>query len=285
MEDKFVQVGQVRTRYRTLGDQGSTVILLHGIARSLEDWSENMRALSSLHRVFALDLVGFGLSDKPDLPYSVPFLAGFVRQFMQTLGLEPAVLMGNSMGGAVALELAFSNPELVEALVLAAPAGIGPKGAKWLAWCSVPIVGELIAQPSRAGTERIQKSLFANPDFFTPERITRDFELAVQPGATKAFLKTLRSMANYNGVRSSLYEPTLERLGLLKIPTLIVWGVQDHVLPVEYAPVAHAKIPNSELEMYDPCGHFPMLERSDEFNARVLAFLQSRVTGNQEITR
>ena len=135
MEDKFVQVGQVRTRYRTLGDQGSTVILLHGIARSLEDWSENMRALSSLHRVFALDLVGFGLSDKPDLPYSVPFLAGFVRQFMQTLGLEPAVLMGNSMGGAVALELAFSNPELVEALVLAAPAGIGSKGAKWLAWC------------------------------------------------------------------------------------------------------------------------------------------------------
>ena len=277
MEDKFVQVGQVRIRYRTLGDHGSSVILLHGIARSLEDWSENMRALSSVHQVFALDLVGFGLSDKPDVPYSIPYLAGFVHRFMQTLGLQKSIIMGNSMGGAVALELAFSNPELVEALVLVAPAGMGSKGAKWLAWCSIPIIGELLAKPSEVGAEQIQKSLFVNPNFFTPKRSARDYELAMQPNATKAFLKTLRSMANYRGLKASLCRAMLEKLGSLQLPTLIVWGVQDHILPVEYAHIARSKILNSELEIYDPCGHFPMLERADEFNARTLAFLEAHL--------
>jgi pimeloyl-ACP methyl ester carboxylesterase len=276
MEDKFVQVGQVRTRYRALGDHGSTVILLHGIARSLEDWSENMQALSSVHRMIALDLVGFGLSDKPDVPYSVPFLAGFVCQFMQTLGLEKSIIMGNSMGGVVALELALTYPELVRALVLVAPAGIGPKGARWLGWCSVPILGELLAKPSKFGAQLIQKSLFVNQDFFTPERRARDYELAMQPRATKAFLKTLRSMANFKGLKASLYRSILERMASIQLPTLIVWGVQDHILPVEYAAVAQGKISNSELEIYDPCGHFPMLERADEFNARVLAYLKAQ---------
>jgi pimeloyl-ACP methyl ester carboxylesterase len=180
------------------------------------------------------------------------------------------------MGGVVALELALTYPELVRALVLVAPAGIGPKGARWLGWCSVPILGELLAKPSKFGAQHIQKSLFVNQDFFTPERRARDYELAMQPRATEAFLKTLRSMANFKGLKASLYRSILERMASIQLPTLIVWGVQDHILPVEYAAVAQGKISNSELEIYDPCGHFPMLERADEFNARVLAYLKAQ---------
>ena len=274
MQDQFVNIGSVRTRYRSAGERGSAVILLHGIARSLEDWSENMHALSRFHRVFAVDLVGCGLSDKPNVAYSIPMLAGFVQDFMRALKLEQATLVGNSMGGAVSLELAFTNPSLVHGLVLVAPAGMGPKGADFLGLCSVPILGEVISKPSLAGSKRLLQGLYADKRFWTDARAERDFELARQPGATRAFLRMLRFMANRQGAKPSFYGPMLERLPNLRQTTLVVWGEQDHILPIEYAAVAASKIPGAQVQRYDPCGHFPMVERATEFNALVLEFLE-----------
>jgi pimeloyl-ACP methyl ester carboxylesterase len=274
MIDRFVMVNNVRVRYRSAGERGPVVLLLHGIGRTLEDWSENMLALGRSHRVFAPDFPGCGFSDKPNLPYTTPFLAGFVRDFLRALNLERVTLIGNSMGGSISLEFSAQFPELLEGLVLVAPAGMGQKGAQFLGLCSIPLFGEVISRPSRAGSKRVLELLFADRNLMTQARAERDFELSSQPGATQAFLKMLRFMANRHGAKPAFYNRSLENATKVRVPTLIVWGVQDHILPVEYAPVAAKTIPGSRVQIYDPCGHFPMLERAQEFNALLLEFLE-----------
>jgi pimeloyl-ACP methyl ester carboxylesterase len=125
MNDRFVEVDGLRVRYRSAGEYGPVLVLLHGIGRTLEDWSENMLALGESHRVFAPDFPGCGFSDKPVLPYTIPFLAGFVRDFLRVLNLERVTLVGNSMGGGISLEFSAQFPGLLEGLVLVAPAGMG----------------------------------------------------------------------------------------------------------------------------------------------------------------
>jgi pimeloyl-ACP methyl ester carboxylesterase len=274
MEDRFVEVNGLRVRYRSAGERGPVVVLLHGIGRTLEDWSQNILVLGGSHRVFAPDFPGCGLSDKPNLPYTTPFLAGFVRDFLWALNLGPATLVGNSMGGGISLEFSAQFPELLEGLVLVAPAGMGPKGAQFLGLCSIPVFGELISRPSRLGSKRALGLLFADRAMRTEARAARDFELSSQPGATRAFLRMLRFMANRYGAKPEFCRRGLESAASVRVPTLIVWGVQDQILPVEYAPVAERTIPGSRLQIYDPCGHFPMLERAEEFNALLLGFLE-----------
>jgi pimeloyl-ACP methyl ester carboxylesterase len=275
MRDRFVEVNGLRVRFRSAGERGPVLVLLHGIGRTLEDWSQNMLALGRSHRVFAFDFPGCGFSDKPVLPYTTPFLAGFVRDFLRALNLERVTLVGNSMGGGISLEFSALFPELLEGLVLVAPAGMGPKGAQFLGLCSIPVFGEVISKPSRVGSKRALEFLFADRNLMTQARAERDFELSNQPGATRAFLKMLRFMANRYGAKSAFCNRCLENAAKVRVPTLIVWGVQDQILPVEYAPVAGRVIPGSRLQVYDPCGHFPMLERAQEFNALLLEFLET----------
>jgi pimeloyl-ACP methyl ester carboxylesterase len=274
MQDRFVEVGGLRVRYRSAGECGPVLVLLHGIGRTLEDWSENMLVLGKSHRVFAPDFPGCGFSDKPVLPYTTPFLAGFVRDFLMALNLERVTLVSNSMGGGISLEFSAQFPELLEGLVLVAPAGMGPKGAQFLGLCSIPIFGEVISKPSRVGSQCALGLLFADRNMMTQARAERDFELSSQPGAMRAFLKMLRFMANRHGAKPAFYNRSLENAANLRVPILIVWGLQDQILPIEYAPVVAKTIPGSRLQIYDPCGHFPMLERAQEFNALLLEFLE-----------
>jgi pimeloyl-ACP methyl ester carboxylesterase len=285
MWDRFVEVNGLHVRYRSAGERGPVLVLLHGIGRMLEDWSENILVLGRSHRVFALDFPGCGFSDKPNLPYTTLFLTGFVRDFLRALNLERATLIGNSMGGGIGLEFSVLFPELLEGLVLVAPAGMGPKGAQFLALCSIPIFGELISRPSRVGSKRVLGLLFADRTMMTQARAERDFERSSQPGATRAFLKMLRFMANRHGVKPAFYGRSLENAAKVSVSTLIVWGVQDQILPVEYAPVAGRVIPGSRLQIYDPCGHFPMLERALEFNALLLEFWKLSINPHKSVSR
>ncbi len=110
LPDKYVKVGQVSTRFWQMGDEGSTVILVHGIGGSVENWAANIEELSQHHRVFALDLLGFGRTDKPAVSYSVANLARFLSDFLAAQGIERASVIGHSLGGGVSLEFAHSLP-------------------------------------------------------------------------------------------------------------------------------------------------------------------------------
>jgi pimeloyl-ACP methyl ester carboxylesterase len=275
MNTSFVQVGSNRVRVLEAGrDRGPTVVLLHGIGRSLEDWSENVDALAANHRVIALDLLGHGLTDKPRVAYSVPLQRDFLRDCLAVLGVERASLIGNSMGGAIAVAFTLEYPALVNRLVLVAPAGMGEKGADFLGLLTLPFLGELLARPSMDGSRNVCKALFSDSSFVTEARVNRDFELARQPGAQMVFLRMLRSMATRRGLRRELLEAIRGRLREVNAPTLMIWGKQDHILFVQYAEAA-AKALNARLEVFDPCGHFPMVECSADFNRLVTAFLTS----------
>jgi pimeloyl-ACP methyl ester carboxylesterase len=271
MQTHLVQVGAHRVRVLEAG-KGSAVVLLHGIGRSLEDWSENIEALARHHRVIAPDLLGFGLSDKPKLNYTVPLERDFLRDMFQVLKIERASLIGSSMGGAIAVAFALEYPQLTQKLVLVAPAGMGKRGADFLGLCTVPVLGELIARPSKIGARNICKSLFHDPTFVTETRVARDHELSKEPGAGRVFLSMLRSMAVRSGLRPELLEMIRGNLERVKAPSMVVWGRQDQILFETYAASAAQGL-NARLEIFEACGHFPMLEMSERFNALVVEFL------------
>ncbi len=269
-------VGSVRTRYAVAGEAGQPpIVLLHGIGRSLEDWSASA-SLAERFRVYAPDLIGFGYTDKPDAPYSLASLAEFVKDFLVTVGeTAPVVLIGNSLGGAVAQTFATTYPERVRSLVLVASAGFGSEVILALRLITLPGLGELLLKPSRRSAKGTVESLFYGSGFVTEERIAHTLNLARQAGAARAFLATVRNLGTWRGVRAAWRDDLSRRLITLDLPMLIVWGEYDEVLPVKHLNAAAKRYPHAQVHLFPNTGHAPQLERAADFNALVLDFLAS----------
>jgi pimeloyl-ACP methyl ester carboxylesterase len=274
-KDQYVEVGNIRTRYWVLGDGKSSAILLHGLGCYIEYWLDNVAALAQGRRVYALDLVGFGRSDKPQVRYSIPYLTEFVQEFMIVQDVDRAALIGGSMGGAIALRFALQYPHQVEKIVLASSVGLGKEVSIFFRMMSLPILGELFARPSRKGTAQQFRLLLHDPDSIQDQWIEEGYEMSSLPGAQRCLLSAFRSMFNIWGVRSDAYRPILDRLEEIEVPTLVIWGVQDRILPVTHAHQAVKRLPNSRIHILDPCGHVPNIERAEEFNALVTDFLSN----------
>ncbi len=272
-EDRFVNVGTVRARYWQAGGAGSAVVLLHGIGCSVLEWRGNIAELAQKHRVYALDLLGFGLTAKPaSADYSLRGHAQFVFDFMATQGLESAHLVGNSLGGRVALECALMAPERVASMVLVDPAGVGRETHINFRLAAVPVVGELLTRPSRFGLRMLWKLAFYNPAFVTDTLVEDKFNFASLPGAQAAFLKTLRSFLAFGGFPADQVAALHQALPGVKVPALVAWGKQDQLLPVRQADILKRLLPKVEVKLYDRCGHAPMVECAKEFNEDVLRY-------------
>ncbi len=270
---QYTKVGQINTRFWALGDEGSTVLLIHGIGGSLEDWILNADALAKHHRVYALDLVGAGHSDKPSASYSFSYMAQFVKDFMEAESISRACLIGHSLGGGVSLQFSIQFPDKVEKLVLVGSAGLGQQVTLLLRVLTLPIIGKLLSRPSRKGTAKFLKECLYDSTLITDELVDFGYNLASLPGAQDALLFTVRTLGNIRGMRKDVLRPIADNLATITVPTLIFWGQQDRILPVAHAHVAENKIPDTQLHVFDPCGHFPQLERPEEFNSIVLKFL------------
>ncbi len=274
MNEHYIRVNGLNLRYQTRGSSGPVLVLLHGIGRSLEDWECSLGPLSQSYRVYALDLPGFGRSDKPESDYSFAYFARVLEGFLDALSLEQVTLLGNSLGGGVALEFAFAHPERVSRLVLVDSAGFGSEVTLGLRILTLRGVGEWFSKPTPRLIRGTLEGVFFDRSHITPEREARELELARLPGVQTAYLSVARALGTFvGGVRAGWVWSVLRRCGDLKMPTLIMWGDRDQVLPVGHARVAQAHLPHAELEIFEACGHFPQLERPDEFVARVLEFL------------
>ena len=270
---QYTKVGQINTRFWALGDKGPTVLLIHGIGGSLEDWMLNADALAKHYRVYALDLVGSGHSDKPSASYSFSYMAQFVKDFMKAENIDRASLIGHSLGGGVSLQFSIQFPDKVEKLVLANSAGLGKKVTLLLRLLTLPIIGKLLARPSRKGTAKFLKECVYDSTLITDELIEFGYSLAALPGAQDSLLSMVHTLGNIRGMREDVLRSIVDNLTTIIAPTFILWGQQDRILPVAYAHVAEKKIPNVQLHIFDPCGHFPQLECPEEFNSLVLKFL------------
>jgi pimeloyl-ACP methyl ester carboxylesterase len=274
-QDRYVSLGSIKTRYWQAGSsQGSPIILLHGIGCSVLDWEQNIASLATHRRIYALDMMGSGLTEKPRGEYyTIPRLARFVLDFLNTQEIQRAHFAGFSLGGRVALECADSAPERVASMVLVAPAGLARQGMLLqFRLASIPFVGEMMLQPSAANLSTFFDLAFYDQSFVTPDFVARRLKQAMEPGAKEAFLKTLRSGVNLFGVHTAHVNALNAALPKMKMPALVIWGEQDNFISPEHAEVLRSSLPNVHIRLFDNCGHLPQIECSEEFNNTALAF-------------
>jgi pimeloyl-ACP methyl ester carboxylesterase len=263
--------------FRTAGD-GPVLLLIHGMARSADTWERVLPALAQRFTVVAPDLLGHGESAKPRTEYSVSAHANLLRDLLAALGHEHATLIGHSLGGGVAMQLAYQFPERCERLVLVASGGLGREVSALLRGLSIPGVEQLfplVCFPSlRDAGCRMAGWLGAAGLRVSPrvQEIWRSWVSLAEPAARRAFFRTLRAVVEPDGQAVS----ATDRLYLASnVPTLIVWGAGDTLIPVQHGVAAHAAIPGSRLEVFPEAGHFPHCEAPAAFVEAVIRFIDS----------
>ena len=248
------------------------MVLLHGIAGTSATWDAVIPRLAEHHEVLAPDLLGHGESAKPNGDYSLGAYANSLRDLLEALGLTRATLVGHSLGGGIAMQFAYQFLERCERLVLVDSGGLGREvhpllraaalpGAEfvlpWLSTTTSRGVGALVRGMGRLGIR-------AGPDL---DETWRSFVSLGEPAARRAFIQTVRGVMDLSGQRVS----ATERLYLAEgLPTLIVWGENDPLIPVRHARAAHERMPGSRLEIFPRAGHFPHRDDPERF-ARLLA--------------
>ena len=276
MPDQYVQVGDVRTRYRAAGEGEPPLLLIHGLGASLECWQYNLEALALSHRTIALDVVWFGKSDKPAREVTGDYFAEFIAGFMDSLGVSRAVLVGNSMGGLIAVMTAHLYPGRVAGLVLVSSAGFGRDLSWWLRLRTLVPTGKIL-RPSMRTYRSALRHLVYDPHIMNDDLVRVFVEMASLPGALDAHRRVLMSGVDWRGLKPATLEGIRNAAHAIRVPTLIIWGKQDRVVPVTHAETARRSIPDSRLHVFDRCGHAPMLEKPDEFNKLVSEFVASHI--------
>jgi 4,5:9,10-diseco-3-hydroxy-5,9,17-trioxoandrosta-1(10),2-diene-4-oate hydrolase len=271
---RFIRVGPIKTRFRALGDSGIPVLLLHGLGDSAEIWKQNFEALAAGHRVFAPDLPGFGYTDKPDTEYTPELFIRFIKEFLSALGIGRCHLVGHSLGGGLALKYTLTHPDQVEKLVLVSSAGLGSETTWPLRLSTLPFLGPWVLHPARRVLSVFFKRLVYDPAVITDDFVELRYRLLLPRKNRRALLKVLRSLLTLRGVRPGILNPVLENLGSIRVPTMIIWGTHDRILPLRHAHRAKAGIPGAVLHVFDKCGHMPNYEYHGKFNGLVTAFLK-----------
>ncbi len=275
VEERRINVNGLTTRYFTAGDYDPPLVLLHGDADSAVDWSWVIPTLANRHRVYALDFPGFGDAAKPNREYSVEFLRQFVGDFLDALGIERAILVGNSLGGLVALRFALLHSEKVAALVLVDSSGLGQVVNPILSLLTVPLYGEAAitmckVPPNNKLRAWARASLFfAHPSLVPEAWIAEQERMSLLPNFLEATLSSLRDQLNLFGQRQVL----LDSLGQLQMPTLVVWGTEDLIFPKEQAQDAVSRLQKGQLALIPDCGHIPHIERPEQFTEALSQFL------------
>jgi 4,5:9,10-diseco-3-hydroxy-5,9,17-trioxoandrosta-1(10),2-diene-4-oate hydrolase len=271
-QDHYIQVGTIRARYWQLGT-GTPLLLLHGVGHSVRAYDRNIHALAAHHTVYAVDLPGHGLTDKPAGSYHVDDLAKFVRDFMAAMSIPRAHIVAHSLGGGVALHLAAQFPDKVNKLVLVAPAGFCDDVYFGFRLATLPVIGNFVTRPSRNGAKQLSQDVVFDKQIVTDELIDWQYEYAKLPGAQQAVLSIFRTHANFNGLKKWVVDLFNQEAPKISAPTLVMWGENDAILPYEQSKISIDKIPHARLQTFKYCGHYIQYEYPDDFNRLVLAFV------------
>lgn len=253
---------------------GPPIIFVHGFGGSMWQW-EYQQSLSSSFRTIILDVVGAGLSDKPDIDYTPEQFVGFLRDFMDALQIPHASLVGNSMGAGIVIGMSLTYPDRVEKLVLidglpehvrekvispSLQRALGPWPPIWIVK-----VGSWFA--GRGTTKKVLSEMVYDDRLLTPAVIDRSDRNRQRPGLLTVLHNTVQHLPLWeNGFA--------QRLGDIHVPTLILWGEKDGVFPLAIGLELHKKIKASQFESVPDAGHIPMWERPEIINPRLLDFLQ-----------
>jgi len=271
---KFVEVNGVNVHYKTWGQGEPTFILLHGFGASLFSWREVTEPLSQFGTVIAYDRPAFGLTERPmewegESPYSPQSQVNIVIGLMDALKVEKAILVGNSAGGTVSMMAALQYPERVEALILVDAAVYAGGGApSWsrplLKTLQMNHVGPLIARQLQAQGTDFLKTAWHDTSKITPE-IFAGYEKPLQVDNWDKALWQLTVASQESGL--------VEQLSEITMPTLIITGDDDRIVPTEQSLRLADELPNAELKVIAQSGHLPHEEKPVEFMQAVTEFL------------
>lgn len=259
------------------GGTGQKILLIHGLAGSSKSWDDVLALLTPHADVIAVDLLGHGESAKPSGDYSLGAYASGLRDFLSILGIDSVTIVGHSFGGGVAMQLAYQHPHLVDRLVLVGSGGLGREvswllrlltlpGAEYLMPIAFPkpIVDRATEVGRRLGRRNIRSARLGE--------MWRAYSSLAGATNRKAFVRTMRGVIEPTGQTIN----ATDRLYLAAhVPTMIVWGDHDGIIPVAHAYAAHELISTSRLEIIEGTGHFPHVEQPDTFANLLIDFVES----------
>lgn len=283
---RYIEVNGDRIAYRDEGD-GEVLLLVHGMAGSSETWRGLVPRLAENYRVVAPDLLGHGASDKPRGDYSLGGFAVWLRDFMDALGIARATVIGQSLGGAIAMQFAYQHRQRCERLVLIGSAGLEPELNLALRVLSAPgaelVLPVVAPQPVRDVGNRL-RSLLSSAGLRSPggEELWNSYA-SLTDGATRdVFLRTLRSVVDYRGQAVA----AMNQLHLAaQLPVLLIWGERDWMVPVSHGHAAHDAMPGSRLAVLAEVGHFPHVESPELVTDLVHDFIGTTERRSALITR
>ena len=262
MVEKFVDIDGNKIRYFESGSSKKTLVLVHGLGASSERWQYVLPLFEIDFHVIVLDLVGFGYSDKPLTDYTIDFFSNFLEKFLISLGIEQTSIIGSSLGGQIAAEYTSSHPQSVDKLILVSPSGIMKQSTFAL---------DAYIMAALYPNEQSAKNAFETMDGSgkkIPMTIINGFVTRMKlPNAKFAFMSTLLGLKN-----SELITKKLENISS---PTLIIWGSDDPVIPVNFANDFVSSINNCKLYEMSKCGHTPYVQEPELFASHVLEFLNN----------
>ncbi len=272
-DSQFAMINGMNVHYRDQGaERAPCILMLHDIGSSLhafDHWADTMQIE---YRVLRVDLPGFGLTGPhPKADYSMKMYRDFLDEFLAEMGVKRCYVVGNGLGGRLAWELALAYPKRVRKMVLISPSGFPMEGVE-----KTPM--EKMASGSGIQKKRFRwftpkstvrktvKQNYFNPEKATTQKVKRHYELLRRTGNRKAFIDRI-SQEDYNRTR---------RIKDIEAPTLIMWGTENKVIPIEHASYFHKSLQNSKLKMYPETGHYLMEEKASETTPDVMIFLNYR---------
>lgn len=255
---------------------GSAVLFIHGLLGSHRNWTHLVDRLDEDHRVIVPDLFGHGMSDKPRGDYSLGAHAATLRDLLDRLDVERVTLVGHSLGGGIAMQLCYLFPERVDRLALVASGGLGRTVSPLLRSATLPgaewVLPVLASPLVRGGVDTVGRALS-----LTGWRAGADARIAWESFASlsdaesrRAFLATTRAVIDTGGQSISAHDRLAEAIA---VPTLVVWGARDRLIPAGHAERARTAFTDVRVEVFESAGHFPHLEEPERFAAVLNDFM------------
>lgn len=260
MEEKFITIDGNKIRYLESGGSDSTIVLLHGLGASAERWEFVIPEFSKHYRVIVPDLIGFGQSDKPLVDYTTELFSNFLFNFLKKLGITKTNIIGSSLGGQITAVFTSQHQEIIENMILVSPSGVMKH--------STPALDAYVMAALYPDIDLAKNAfeMMTGTDRQINQKIVEGFvERMKLPNAKMAFMSTLLGLRNAEIITQFLTK--------ISVPTLIIWGEDDPVIPIKYADDFVSSIQDCRFYMMDNCGHTPYVDEPQKFAKLVIDFL------------
>jgi pimeloyl-ACP methyl ester carboxylesterase len=266
LKPRTIDAGGIETSYLEAG-AGEPVVMLHGSGpgvSAMANWQHNIGTLSQRFRVLAPDIVGFGATERPDdVVYSLRTWTDHIWAFLDAHGIEKTAIVGNSLGGRIALQMATDRPDQITKMVLMGSPGVGMTLTDGLAALRA-------YEPSHDAMRDLLRNYFAvDPAMITDELVAIRYEASIADGAYEAY-RTMFFDPRHAGSELGITE---DEVRAIATPALLVHGREDKVVPLQVSVTMLGLLPNADLHVFSACGHWTQIERADEFSALVSDYL------------